>query len=108
VTLDDLAAIIRKAQLATLAKEVPRPQAWTYELKWDGYRILAFKAADGVRLMSRRHQDWTGEFPQVARAVGRLFTTECVLDGEVCAIGPNGLPSFQLLEDVLEVQAEAA
>jgi bifunctional non-homologous end joining protein LigD len=96
--LADLTAKIRDAQLATLVKEVPSG-AWIYEVKWDGYRILAHKSGKDVCLMSRRHNDWTDEFSVVADAVAMLPTKECVIDGEVCAIDAKGVPSFQLLQN---------
>ncbi|HMI87782.1 MAG TPA: non-homologous end-joining DNA ligase [Polyangiaceae bacterium] len=92
-----LAAKIRNVQLATPVKEVP-PGAWIYELSWDGYRILAHKSGTDVCLRGRRGNDWTGEFSVVADAVANLSTKECVIDGEICAIGSNGVPSFQLLQ----------
>jgi bifunctional non-homologous end joining protein LigD len=98
MALADLTAKVRDVQLATLVKEVP-PGAFIYELKWDGYRILAHKSGKDVCLMSRRGNDWTREFSVVADAVSTFPTKECVIDGEVCAIGPNGVPSFQLLQN---------
>jgi bifunctional non-homologous end joining protein LigD len=89
---------IRDVQLATLVKEVP-PGDFIYELKWDGYRILAHKSGKDVCLMSRRGNDWTREFSVVADAIATFPTKECVIDGEVCAIGPKGVPSFQLLQN---------
>jgi bifunctional non-homologous end joining protein LigD len=96
--LAELMAKVRAVQLATLVKDVP-PGAWVYELKWDGYRILAHKSGNDVCLMSRRGNDWTSEFSVVADAVAGLPTKECIIDGEVCAIGTNGVPSFQLLQN---------
>jgi bifunctional non-homologous end joining protein LigD len=85
-------------QLATLVKEPPVGESWTYELKYDGYRILAIKAGTEVRLVSRRAQDWTEAFEPVARDVGALASASAVLDGEVCALDARGVPSFQLLQ----------
>ena len=96
--LADLRAKVRSAQLATLVKEVP-VGAWVYELKWDGYRILAHKSGPEVALVSRRGNDWTGEFGVIAGAVARLPVAECIIDGEVCAIDANGVPQFQLLQN---------
>lgn len=86
-------------QKATLADVLPpNPHAWRYELKWDGYRILAAKAGKDVRLITRNHQDWTLSFQSVADVVAKLKCEDCVLDGEVCALDERGLPSFQLLQ----------
>jgi len=97
-SLDALAREYRDVQLATLVKEVPPAAGWTYELKFDGYRILALKAGRGVRLLSRRQQDWTAEFGAVAASVAELSQPGCVLDGEVCALDARGVPSFQRLQ----------
>lgn len=87
------------AQKATLVDELPANwQAFWFELKWDGYRILAVKSGTDVRLISRRQQDFTDTFPGVASAVAELECEECVIDGEVCAIGDDGMPSFQRLQ----------
>ena len=103
--LDDLAVTYHDVQLATLATEVPRSGEWTYELKWDGYRILALKTGKGVRLVGKNHDDWTAELEPIAREVGRLSVHECVLDGEVCArfVAP---PLVYYVFDLLSVDGE--
>jgi bifunctional non-homologous end joining protein LigD len=73
------------------------------ELKLDGYRIGALLQAGGVKLESRRNNDWTAQFPTVAAAVKRLKVKAALLDGEVAAVMPNGITSFQALQN-----AEAA
>src|SRR5262245_38519580 len=85
--LDALSRRLGDVQKATLVKEPPADaRAWTYELKWDGYRILALKSGPSARLVSRNARDWTSEFPGVARAVEALAPRELALDGEVCAL----------------------
>ncbi len=95
--LDELARAYGNVQLATLVSTPPR--GWTYELKYDGYRILALKAGDEVRLLSRSGRDWTATFAVIARDVARLKCHRCVIDGEVCALDERGYPSFQLLQN---------
>ena len=104
--------------LATLADEVPAGAGWAYEVKWDGYRALAFVAGGEVTLMSRRGNDLTERFATVARALARsVRTPDCVLDGEVCALDERGRSSFSVMQqgsgplvyyvfDVLEVDGE--
>jgi bifunctional non-homologous end joining protein LigD len=99
VSLDALATTYGDVQLATLVTDVPKGQGWSYELKYDGYRILAMKSGTDVRLASRNHQDWTVEFAAVAADVAKLAIPAGVLDGEVCALDANGRPSFQLLQN---------
>ena len=97
---EELRRRIWPVQLATLVKDVPEPGSkYLFELKYDGYRILATKTASELRLFSRRGQDWTSEFADVARAVAKLRPKEFVIDGEVCALDARGVPRFGLLQN---------
>ena len=58
--------------LAMVVEAPPAGDEWLHEIKHDGYRIVARIEEGEVRLISRNGKDWTKEFPQVARAVGRL------------------------------------
>jgi bifunctional non-homologous end joining protein LigD len=97
--LDAIVERVGDVQTATLVKAVPEPAAFTYELKWDGYRMLAVKAGSAVRLVSRKRQDYTKEMASVARDAAEVDADECVLDGEICALDARGVPSFQLLQN---------
>src|SRR5437762_1976293 len=79
------------AQLATLVDEPPEGDEWLHEQKLDGYRIGARVDAGQVRLLSRRGQEWTAEFPSVVAAVSKLGAHELLLDGEVAVVAANGL-----------------
>jgi len=89
-----------EAQLATLVEAPPEGDDWLHEQKLDGYRIGARvdAAEGGVRLWSRRGQDWTDAFPSVAAAVAALGARRALLDGEVAVLLPNGVTSFQALQ----------
>src|SRR5215207_3964555 len=52
----------------TLASKVPAGDGWIYELKHDGFRVLAFKDGDSVRLWSRNGRDWSAEFVAITEA----------------------------------------
>jgi bifunctional non-homologous end joining protein LigD len=105
--------------LATLASEVPKGD-WIYEIKWDGYRIVATVAGGEPALRSRKDQDYTQRFENVAKElVKALKTPDCVVDGEVCALDEEGRPSFSAMQqgkrgtpvvfyvfDLLEVEGE--
>ena len=81
--------------LATLADELPRGGGWLYEVKFDGYRAIAYVRGGECGLRSRNGNDLTGRFASVARAVVKaLKTPNAVLDGEVCALDDEGRPSF--------------
>jgi bifunctional non-homologous end joining protein LigD len=84
--------------LAMVVEKPPSGDEWLHEIKHDGYRIVARIEEGDVRLVSRNGKDWTKEFPQVARAVGRLPAGTALLDGEVAALLPNGATSFQALQ----------
>src|SRR5262245_59030817 len=89
---------IPRPMLASSADRLPRGPQWTYEVKWDGYRALALKTRNGVRLISRNHKDLSRDYPAVVSAVERLESADVVLDGEVVAIDSTGRPSFQALQ----------
>ena len=73
-------------------------KGWVFELKLDGYRIIASREKGVAKLTSRRGLDYTSTFPEVARAVAALPFDDLVLDGELVALAPNGMPSFQRLQ----------
>ena len=97
--VEQIAKAIGQVQTATLVRSIPNGSAFTYELKWDGYRIVAVKAGDAVRLVSRKAQDYGAEFPAVVHDIASLAADECAIDGEVCALDERGVPSFQLLQN---------
>jgi bifunctional non-homologous end joining protein LigD len=86
-------------QLATLSAEAPAGDAWLHEQKFDGYRILAVKAARDVQLWSRNFKDWTVRFQPIADAVAKLSAKRLAIDGEVCVLDPDGRTNFQALQN---------
>lgn len=76
-------------QLATLARTAPEGDDWLYEVKFDGYRLLAFIEGRRIRLLTRRGHDWTDRFPHVQEALRALPVKQAVLDGEVVAAGAH-------------------
>jgi bifunctional non-homologous end joining protein LigD len=89
-------------QLATLASRVPTGDDWLYELKFDGYRALAFVEGGHVRLVSRNDNDWTARFRAVAAALKKLRIKDAILDGEVVSLDSNGISNFQQLQNLLK------
>ena len=77
---------------------------WGYEIKWDGMRILAYLDEDGVRLASSNDNDATAAFPEL-QAMNELLDgfDSMILDGEIVAMGKNGLPSFSALQHRMHV-----
>ena len=85
--------------LATLAAELPRGDGWSFEVKFDGFRALAYVRGGECELVSRNEKPLTPRFPEVAKAIPRaLKTPNGVLDGEVCALDAAGRPSFSAMQ----------
>jgi bifunctional non-homologous end joining protein LigD len=85
--------------LATLGEEVPKGAGWLFEVKWDGYRALAYVRGGEAKLVSRNGKDLTARFANVAKEVAKAVKTpDCVLDGEVCALDEGGRPSFSAMQ----------
>ena len=72
---------------------------WTFELKLDGFRTLALVRNGKVRLLSRRGQDTTKQFPELHDLEVLVRSKEAVFDGEVVALDEDGLPSFSRLQE---------
>ncbi|UJW33094.1 non-homologous end-joining DNA ligase [Saccharothrix sp. AJ9571] len=85
------------AQAGTL----PDDSGYVYEFKWDGYRACFRVGADGaVRLNSRRGNDVTSEYPELAGGLGDMLAGRpAVFDGEIVALDDGGVPDFTLLQN---------
>ena len=88
----------QRVMLATIAEQPFSDKDWLFELKHDGYRLLAAKEGSGSRLFYRRGADATRIFPDIARAVAALPASSLVLDGEVVVLDQESRSSFQLLQ----------
>jgi DNA ligase D-like protein (predicted ligase) len=82
---------------AQIVQQLPEGNEWVYEVKFDGYRCLAGKDGTGVTLWSRRGNDLTAQFPNIAKACEQL-PARTLLDGEIVAIDESGHISFNLLQ----------
>lgn len=89
-------------QLATLVNKPPEGD-WLYEIKFDGYRILARVKKSKVSLFTRNGHDWTERMPIQTKAIEALKLKDSWLDGEVVVLNENGLPSFQALQNAFDV-----
>src|SRR5688500_7945626 len=87
-----------KLMLAEPREEPFTSDDWLFELKLDGYRLLAAKRGNDVVLLTRSGLDYTAAFPEVARAVRALPHDACILDGEVTVMDDQGRPSFARLQ----------
>ncbi|WP_041675022.1 DNA ligase D [Ramlibacter tataouinensis] len=90
-------------QLATLVEGPPEdPQNWIYEIKFDGYRMLARAEGGAVRLVTRNGNDWTHRLPHLERALVAMELPDGWYDGEIIVPG-NGTPAdFQSLQGAFE------
>jgi len=71
---------------------------WLFELKLDGYRLIASKSHGEALLLTRNGNDYTSVFPEIARAVKSLPFDDCIIDGEVVCLDAKGIPSFSRLQ----------
>ncbi|MFC0628339.1 non-homologous end-joining DNA ligase [Kribbella deserti] len=79
---------------------LPEGPGWSYEMKWDGVRVIADVDADGCRLWSRNGRDITGGYPELAGLSGQRL----LLDGEIVTLDETGAPSFGLLQRRMHVR----
>lgn len=82
-----------KPMLATLVNEPFDEEGWLYEVKWDGYRVLAFLNKGRVELRSRNDKSFNEKFYPVTQALSE-WTISAVFDGEVVVLGSDGISSF--------------
>ncbi len=82
---------------ALLAAELPEGDGWQYEPKWDGFRAIAARGGDGVRLTSRSGKDLGRYFPEIRDMLARLKDREFVVDGELI-ISVSDVLAFEALQ----------
>jgi bifunctional non-homologous end joining protein LigD len=80
--------------LPTLVNKPPAGERWQHEIKWDGYRLMAYREGSSVRLLTRNGHDWTERFPAIAAAVASLPVASIILDGEAVVLDQNGVSGF--------------
>jgi bifunctional non-homologous end joining protein LigD len=84
-----------------LAESVDKPfdgAEWLFEIKWDGYRAIAFMNDGKVRLVSRNQNDLTPRYPELKDMAKFLKAKTAILDGEVVALDKDGKASFSLMQ----------
>ncbi|MDH0747826.1 DNA ligase D [Pseudomonas sp. GD03842] len=90
-----------KPELATLVESAPAGD-WRYEIKFDGYRIMARVEDGAVQLFTRNGHDWTDKMPRQAEAIAALGLASAWLDGEMVVANEDGVPDFQALQNAFE------
>jgi bifunctional non-homologous end joining protein LigD len=71
---------------------------WLFEIKWDGYRAIAFLEGGKVRLVSRNQNDLTPRYPELKGMASSIKAKTAILDGEVVALDDEGKASFSLMQ----------
>ena len=78
----------------TNAPQPPSGEAWLHEIKHDGFRVIARKDGERVKLYSRPGNDLIYRLPLIVEAVAKLRSRSCIIDGEAVACGDDGIASF--------------
>ena len=91
-----------KPQLATLATSVPSEGEWLFEIKFDGYRLMARLDRGRVGLITRGGHDWQARMPALVKELGALGLASTFLDGEIVVLGDNGNPDFNALQNAFD------
>jgi hypothetical protein len=76
-----------------LVAKPPSGPAWLHEIKFDGYRLQVRVEKGRVTIFTRNGHDWTARFPELASDAATL--SDCILDGELCALDAAGHPTFR-------------
>jgi bifunctional non-homologous end joining protein LigD len=79
---------------------------WMWEPKLDGYRVLAFATERGIRLRSRRGLDLSANFPGLVAEIGKQAVRGTIIDGEIVAFDESGRPSFNALQNRVQLKGE--
>ena len=89
-------------QTATLAAAAPTSDQWLWEIKFDGYRLMARVEGGQVRLITRGGHDWSSKMPALVQAVAALGLGSAWLDGEIVVMGAKGTPDFHALQNAID------
>jgi bifunctional non-homologous end joining protein LigD len=84
--------------LATLVDKPFDGEEWLFEVKWDGYRAIAFLESGSLRLVSRNQNDMTAGYPELRSIPDSIKARTAILDGEIVALDEQGRPSFSLMQ----------
>ena len=84
--------------LSTLIDKPFSNENWLYEIKWDGYRALAYMDKHHFELLSRNNLSFAEKYDPVTESL-KALKMNAVLDGEIVAVDEKGLANFQLLQN---------
>jgi bifunctional non-homologous end joining protein LigD len=93
--------------LATAGGLPPDDHSWAYEMKWDGVRAIAFVEGATVQLWSRTGREITHSYPELQELAAVTGADRAVLDGEIVAFGGGAWPSFEALQQRINISSPA-
>lgn len=102
----EMPAVI-EPQLATLVERHPTAGDWSYEIKFDGYRMLARLENGIVNLITRNGHDWTTRMPRLREALETLPADTAWIDGEAVVLDAAGKPDFNALQNAFDRRSTA-
>jgi bifunctional non-homologous end joining protein LigD len=88
-------------QLATLATTMPEGKNWVHEIKFDGYRMVAYIENGQATIYSRSGKDWTEEFKTIAERLAKFAVDNAIIDGELVVVDAEGKSNFMELKYAL-------
>jgi bifunctional non-homologous end joining protein LigD len=96
-----------RPMLATLGSLPSDTGGWAFEMKWDGVRAIAFVEGGSAQFWSRTGRDVTGSYPELRGLAAAVSEARVVLDGEVVAFGDGQWPSFEALQQRINISSPA-
>jgi bifunctional non-homologous end joining protein LigD len=96
-----------RPMLATPGRLPPDDHGWAYEMKWDGVRVIAFVEHGTTGLWARSGRDVTYSYPELQGLAAAVGVSRAVLDGEIVAFGGAQWPSFEALQQRINISSPA-
>ena len=91
-----------KPQLTRNVDKAPAGDDWLHEIKYDGYRMHARLERGKIQLLTRTGLDWSRRYPRTIEALRSLRVKTAYIDGELCALRPDGVPAFSRLQAAMD------
>src|SRR4030081_1385367 len=93
--------------LATWIEKVPSGDRWILEIKFDGYRVQTSLVNDGIKIFTRRGNDWTNRFKKIAGDAFTINAGSAIIDGEVVVPAADGTTDFSVLQNQLRDKSKS-
>jgi bifunctional non-homologous end joining protein LigD len=95
-------------QLTKVADTAPDGDGWVHEIKLDGYRLAARIEGKRTTLLTRTGLDWTAKYEAIAASLAKLNVGAAYIDGEICALRPDGTTSYAELQPATDHKTKAS